>query len=32
MWNTTRTAHEIQHIYIGEAQTLRPDRAARTVS
>ena len=32
MWNTARTAHEIQHVYIGEAQTLRPDRAVQTAS
>jgi chorismate mutase len=32
MWNTTRTAHEIQHVYIGEAQSLRPDRAVQTAS
>jgi chorismate mutase len=31
-WNTTRTAQEIEHVYIGEAQALRPDRAAHTVS
>jgi chorismate mutase len=32
MWNTTCTAHEIQHVYIGEAQSLRPDRAVQTAS
>jgi chorismate mutase len=32
MWNTTRTAQEIRHVYIGEAQTLRPDRAIQTAS
>jgi chorismate mutase len=32
MWNTTRTAQEIRHVYIGEAQTLRPDRAVQTAS
>lgn len=26
-WNTARTAQEIQHVYLGEAQSLRPDRA-----
>lgn len=31
-WNTTRSAQEIEHVYIGEAQTLRPDRAAHSVS
>lgn len=29
-WNTTRTAHEIQHVYLREAQALRPDRAVPT--
>ena len=27
-WNTTRRADEIVHVYIGEASTLRPERAA----
>jgi chorismate mutase len=27
MWNTTRRPHEIQHVYLGDAQHLRPDRA-----
>ena len=27
MWNTTRTPREIQHVYLGEAQRLRPDRS-----
>lgn len=27
-WNTTRTAKEIIHVYLGEAKTLRPDRKA----
>jgi chorismate mutase len=26
MWNTTRLPHEIQHVYLREAQQLRPDR------
>lgn len=25
-WNTTREASQIEHIYMGEASTLRPDR------
>jgi chorismate mutase len=29
MWNTTRTAQDIQHVYLGEAQTLRPDRTVQ---
>ena len=27
-WNTDKTPQEIQHIYIGEATALRPDKAA----
>jgi len=27
MWNTSRSAQEIRHIYLREAQQLRPDRA-----
>ncbi len=27
MWNTTRAAQDIQHIYLRDAQHLRPDRA-----
>jgi len=27
-WNTEKEAHEIVHLYLGEAQKLRPDRAA----
>ena len=26
-WNTTKTPREIQHVYIGKAQALRPDKA-----
>lgn len=26
-WNTTKKPHEIQHIYLGEAVRLRPDKA-----
>ena len=26
-WNTTKTPQEIQHVYLGEAQVLRPDKA-----
>lgn len=26
-WNTDKEAHEIVHLYLGEAQKLRPDRA-----
>ena len=26
MWNTSLAAHDIQHVYLGEAQSLRPDR------
>ena len=26
-WNTTKTPQEIRHVYIGEAQVLRPDKA-----
>jgi chorismate mutase len=32
MWNTRRTAQEIQHVYIGEAQSLRPDRVLQAAS
>jgi chorismate mutase len=28
MWNTTLAPSEIQHVYLGEAQKLRPDRSA----
>lgn len=27
-WNTEKEAHEIAHLYLGEAQKLRPDRTA----
>lgn len=27
-WNTEKEAHEIVHLYLGEAQKLRPDRLA----
>ncbi len=27
MWNTTLTPQEIEHVYLGEARRLRPDRA-----
>lgn len=27
-WNTDKEAHEIVHLYLGEAQRLRPDRMA----
>ena len=27
MWNTTRAPHEIHHMYLRDAQQLRPDRA-----
>jgi chorismate mutase len=26
-WNTTRLQHEIQHVYLREARTLRPDKS-----
>jgi chorismate mutase len=26
-WNTIKTPQEIQHVYLGEAQVLRPDKA-----
>ncbi|HEY51861.1 MAG TPA: chorismate mutase [Caldilineae bacterium] len=26
-WNTTKTPRDIQHVYLGEAQVLRPDKA-----
>jgi len=26
-WNTTKSAAEIQHVYLGEAKSLRPDKA-----
>jgi hypothetical protein len=26
MWNTSLAARDIQHVYLGEAQRLRPDR------
>ena len=32
LWNTPRTAQEIQHVYIGAAQALRPDRARQTLA
>jgi len=28
LWNTTRTAHQIRHVYLRGARGLRPDRAA----
>jgi chorismate mutase len=28
MWNTSRAAHEIQHVYLRDAHVLRPDRLA----
>ena len=28
-WNTTRTAQEVVHVYMGEAVSLRPDREER---
>ncbi len=28
-WNTARTQHEIQHVYIRGAEALRPDRSSR---
>ncbi len=31
-WNTDRAPEEIQHVYLGEAQKLRPDLAPRKVS
>jgi chorismate mutase len=27
MWNTTRSQHDIQHVYLRDAQQLRPDRS-----
>ncbi|MBN2303583.1 MAG: chorismate mutase [Anaerolineae bacterium] len=30
MWNTARTPQEIQHVYLREAQSLRPDRSTHT--
>ena len=27
LWNTTRGPHEVEHVYLGEARRLRPDRA-----
>ncbi len=30
LWNTTRAPQEIQHVYLREAQALRPDRAVNT--
>jgi chorismate mutase len=30
MWNTTHSAHEIQHIYLRDAVVLRPDRAVHS--
>jgi chorismate mutase len=30
MWNTARSAREIQHVYLRDAVTLRPDRAMHT--
>lgn len=32
MWNTPHMPQEIQHVYIGEAQRLRPDRAVPSFS
>lgn len=29
MWNTTREKNQIEHVYLGEARQLRPDRANR---
>lgn len=29
MWNTTRAPHDIHHVYLRDAQQLRPDRAQR---
>jgi chorismate mutase len=31
LWNTTRTAREIKHIYLRDAKRLRPDRSEITV-
>lgn len=30
LWNTTRRPHEIRHVYLRDAQVLRPDRAIQT--
>ena len=30
MWNTARSARDIQHVYLRDAVTLRPDRAMHT--
>lgn len=30
LWNTARAPQEIQHVYLREAQALRPDRAVNT--
>lgn len=30
LWNTTRAPQQIQHVYLREAQALRPDRAVNT--
>ena len=30
LWNTTRAPQDIQHVYLREAQALRPDRAVNT--
>ncbi len=27
LWNTTRGPHDVEHVYLGEARRLRPDRA-----
>jgi chorismate mutase len=31
LWNTTRAPRDIRHIYLREAQQLRPDRAAESI-
>ncbi len=30
LWNTTRSPQQIRHVYLREAQALRPDRALQT--
>lgn len=32
LWNTTRTARDIQHIYLRDATQLRPDRAIEEIT
>jgi len=32
LWNTTRSPQEIRHVYLREAQALRPDRAIQSPS